>query len=90
MITRTVTITTDDTGKVYKIPLKGIQLWEIRMSIHAFDNETGIISSSLKTVTKHVERQTLVDVGLLPQARDDDPPPAIRPTIDNFLIYVFV
>lgn len=66
-----VRITTYDTKKVYELPGENVpQLWEVKLTISAI-NDRGSVCSSSRYDVAHVERQTLVDAGLLPVAYND-------------------
>ena len=77
MSRETVTrITTVDTKKTYELPDKNApQLWELALTIACIDERDGSTNTRSGNVAViHVERQTLVNAGLMPVANDDKEP----------------
>jgi hypothetical protein len=86
-----VFITTADTGKTYTFPpVEGVenpQLWEVKISIHSVSSR-GNTDSGYSSAEREifVERQKLVDHGLLPVSTDDKPKPIPAPTAEDLIL----
>lgn len=72
-------ITTADTEKTYELPGENVpQLWEAELAIRAVEEDGEINRPSSPEVIIYIERQTLVNAGLLPEVKDD-----VKPTEDT-------
>lgn len=79
-----VRITTADTKKTYEFPNKNNpQLWEVTMETRCVQVDGSINPSSSIKETLYYERQSLVDAALLPQGRNDSPPPIPPRTLED-------
>jgi len=77
-----VRITTEDTKKTYELPGKDVpQLWHVSMEIRSHEKGYSICKEDI-----YLERQTLVDHGLVPQVEKDTPPPAPVPTVEDLIL----
>lgn len=75
-VKRFARITTQDTKKTYELPSENApQLWLVELIISNVEHATGTAIKSAHTKASiHLERQTLVDAGLLPKAEADKEP----------------
>ncbi len=77
-------ITTADTEKTYELPGKDVpQLWAITMTVSGVDRGGEVSKYSSIAETLYYERQSFVDVALLPVWRGDKPPPAPPKTLED-------
>ena len=82
-----IRITTADTKKTYELPGDDADLWEVRLSMASVEASGHVHFGShehVRTIT-HVERQTLVNAGLLPCV-DTDATPEQTETAEDLVI----
>lgn len=86
-IERIARITTVE-GNTYELPSEaGLQLWEVELRISHVDPRSGRSDAALSpSGAIHVERQTLVNAGLLPRACNDTPPPEDAETVEKLIL----
>ena len=85
-----VRITTADTKKTYEFDGKkdNLQLWEVSLQIRCVDDWGRSSSGSRHTEGQvYLERQTLVNAGLLPvAAQDKEPTPEEKRTVEDLIL----
>ena len=83
-----VRITTADTKKTYDLPGKDIpQLWKAKLSLHSINRDgANSLSYPEAEVDVYLERQTLIDRGLVSKRSIDTPKPDPSPTMEDLII----
>ncbi len=82
-------ITTADTKETHEFPGKDLpQLWEVGLSIECVDGKGKAFTSTRSiAATVYVERQTLVNAGLLPVCgKSKEPTPETKETAEDLII----
>jgi len=83
-----VRITTEDTKKTYELPGKHVpKLWGAGLNLYAL-NKNGSHAEiySACDAEIYLERQTLVDHGLIPQSPEDKPALDPAPTAEDLIL----
>jgi len=88
MKTTIVRITTEDTKKTYELPGEDVpQLWAAEISVTCVDKYGYHTTPNSNKKTIYLERQTLVDHGMLPQSHTDEKPPVpVAPTAEDLIL----
>jgi len=88
-------ITTEDTKETYTFPpddgVEQPQLWEVVVYVLPVEKKTGISSGGINSYSTpngaiYLERQTLVNHGMMPVVYPGDKPPADNPSTAEDLI----
>jgi len=83
-----VRITTADTKKTYDLPGKDIpQLWKAKLTLYSINGQgTKFLGYPEVEADIYLERQTLIDRGLVSKRSIDTPKPDPSPTTEDLII----
>lgn len=79
-IKQKIIVNTADTKETIEFPgeKKWGDVWQLEIGVRSIDANGGVSSTRPIPHILHVTRQTIIDAGLIPQAKGDDAPPVAR------------